>query len=270
MRHRFGRLVLTGLALAALVVALRADFANFFAWRGHTELRAGNFMAAQAAFRRSYRLGQDSAPTRFNLALTLYNLNEFEEARRQFEAVLVTAGPELTAATFYNRGNALYRLAERQVAQNPQAASRLWRAAIADYAEALAQDPHATDARSNLDLARMQLTALGKARDQERDGRNQGSAEKTRSGESPAGGTPQSEARQQDAAAGRHESMTPDGGRPTQDNAEQPTAGGHSRRDMSRSEAERLLNDARGRDRLFGLPLNVNSTAQMAKPEKDW
>jgi tetratricopeptide (TPR) repeat protein len=270
MSHRFGRLLLTCLALAALAIALRMDAANFFVWRGNAEMRAGNAAAAQAAFRRSMALGKESAPLRFNLAVSLYKVGEFEEARQQFEAVLATAGPDLTAATLYNRGNTLYRLAEQKAPQDLQAAARLWQAAIADYAESLARDPEATDARGNLDLARMRLAALRMARDRERDSRRQGSAEMARSPESPTQSGPQTMAGQRDAVAGQHETTTQDGGTTRQDNVEPPTAAGHSRRDMSRTEAERLLNDARGRDKLFGLPLSGNSTAQMTKPDKDW
>lgn len=257
------------LALVGLSLSLRHDLADLALRQGNSRLLAGDLAGAEAAFRRAVALGSEAAPLAYNLGVSHYRRGEFAQAQRQFAAALATAGPALRGAIHYNLGNCGYRQGERLAASDRRAAGEMLRQAVADYGEALIQTPGAPDARSNLMLARTRLTALagGRARDGNKRG---GVAEQPRSpggaaGKGPAAGTPQAGAQpassRQKAAAGTREKS---GG------ADAPADSGKSRRELTRNEVERLLNEARGREKPTGMPHGGKQNRPLAKPEKDW
>lgn len=266
MKRRFGLLVLVLLALAALAAALRHDLANLAIRQGAGRLSDGDWAGAQAAFARAIALGRDSALLRYDLGVSLYRGGEFDQARQQFEAALVSAPPDMVVAVRFNRGNSYYRLAERRAGGDREAAEKFLRAAIADYGEALVHDPAAADARGNLDLSRSRLAALTAAAggDQARQSRRPGA--ERQAGAAASG--PETAAGRQQAVPGQPAAADGSAGRA--DSPVPPGSTGKARRDISRTEAERLLNDARGREQLAGSLHGGRPHGQVAQPEKDW
>ena len=249
------------LALAALVISARRDLSHLAIDQGAARLQAGDVPGAEVAFHRAIALGSDAAPLAYNLGVGLYRVGAFAKAGSQFATTLATAGPALAAVSHYNRGNCLYREAERLAADDRDAARRFLQEAIADYGQALALAPGAGDAGSNLSLARSRLAALGSGPAQTGGQPGAGQGQKGRTGAGAKAGSRQTANASPQAAAGAAQQA---------ERADPAASAGKTRRDLTRQEAERLLNDARGRERPTGMLHGGGRNEQMAKPEKDW
>jgi len=265
MKRRSVRILLALLVLAGLALALRQDLANLALYQGNARLHAGDIGGAQAAFARAVVLGGDAAPLVYNLGVSLYRKGEYLRAREQFAAALATAAPALKAAIHYNRGNCQFRLGERLAGSDPHAARRFFQEAIADYGKALAPAPDAADAGGNLNLARGRLAALGSAPANADKQRNVGADQAQ---QSVAGKGAQDATRQARAAASRQKASA--GAAREAERADAAATAAKSRRDLSRSEAERLLNEARGREKPAGMLHSEKDVGRLARPEQDW
>lgn len=262
---RRGRWLFASLGAFALFGALWLDTIGWAGRRGEAALRAGDVPAAMASLAWASRLGVGDAVQAYNLGVGFYRMGDFARAERQFSAALATAGPGLAQAARFNRGNARYRLAEGGSAGDREARGRWYGGAMADYSAVLAGYPEAADARVNLDAARrryavlMAATAKGKAQ--------QADAHGAAGNPSPVSGRQTGDKRETRQAEGKSGQTN----RSRQGEAPRDASGqGESRRDLTRAEAERLLNDARGRERLAG-PLHAGGRAErLAGPEKDW
>jgi tetratricopeptide (TPR) repeat protein len=266
MKRRAVHTLLALLALAVLAIVLRQDLANLAVYQGDARLRTGDVGGAQAAFSRAAALGAAAAPLAYNLGVSLYRTGDYRRAHEQFGAALATAAPALAVAIHYNRGNCQFRQGERLVARDPEGARRFYQEAAADYGRALALAPRAADAGGNLKLARTRLAALGgglaPADRQRSPGADQ--AQQSVAGKGARDATRQV---QQEAAPRKPASA---GAAQEAERADAAATQGKSRRDLTRSEAERLLNDARGREKPAGMPHGEKDVGQLGKPERDW
>ena len=244
------------LLLASLGLALRQDLAHLAVRQGHGSLGRGDVPGAAAAFARAGALGQPAAPLAFNLGVTLYRAGDYPRARDQFTTALASADPALAAASHYNRGNSQFRLGERLAAGDREAARRLFQAAIADYGQA-----GTADARANLGLVRARLAVLGGESAQGGERRPAATAQAQPAGDGIGKDAKAMPAAGQAAAA--HTAREAE-------HADAKASLGKTRPALSRQEAERLLNEARGRERPAG-PLHAGSqNGPLAKPERDW
>lgn len=256
MRRRAVYIVLIPVILAALALALRQDLSSLALRTGEQRLGAGDVQGAWQAFQRAIALGVDAAPLRYNLGVTHYRNGQYAQARSQFDAAIARAGSGLLPAALYNRGNALFRQAERSAPHDPAAATRLFQAAIADYDKALALMPGAMDANANLGLARQRLAVLqgrAGADNVPPKGANQGQAAEKPAGQASRSGV---------TRPGRAE------GKPKASN--DPSASGRARKTLSQAEVERLLNDARGRDLPAGALHGGGDPGRQSRPDRDW
>lgn len=265
MKRRPVQAIVALLVMAGLAIALRQDLANLALYQGNARLRAGDVSGAEAAFARAVSLGGAAAPLAYNLGVSLYRKGEYLRAREQFAAALATAGPELKVAIHYNLGNCQFRQGERLATGDREAARRSFQEAAADYGKALALVPDASDAGGNLNLARARLAALGSERERDagqgRGGTDQAQKSEAGNGQKEGSRQAQPAANQQKASAGAAQEA---------ERADAAATLGKPHRDLTRHEAERLLNEARGREKPAGLPHGGKLDGQLAKPERDW
>jgi len=261
--HLLSKAILALLVMAALAHTLRHDLAHLAVYQGNARLQAGDASGAAAAWQRAVTLGREAAPLAYNLGVSGYRKGEYAQARKQFAAALATAAPNLREALHYNLGNCQFRLGEQLAARDPQAARGLFQAAIADYGKALALSANAVDASHNLALARARFAALGNGPAKSRSPRAAG-AERSPAGS--AGNRPPAATGKAKAQA----SQTPAGAAQAAARADATATAGKPRRDLTQTEAERLLNEARGREKLAGSPHRGNQNKALAKPERDW
>lgn len=255
-QRRSTRILLALIVTAALLLALREDLAVLALRKGVERLRAGEPQGAQEAFRQALTLGGEGAALRYNLGVTLYRQGQYDAARAQFDAAIAAAGPPLLPAALYNRGNSRMRRAGELAGRDRAAARAHFEAAVADYRRVLALEPGAADARANLELARQRLAALA-TKQAER-------AHAARSADRPSGGM----GKPPEAGARAAPDPRRQAGRAATGKDE--PGGAKSRRDLSRAEVERMLDEARGRERPFGLPHGEERGGHLSKPEKDW
>jgi len=260
MKPRLVRALLILLSLAGLVFALRHDFGELALQRGEARLRAGDIAGAKAALDQAIALGGDGAPLAYNLGVGHYRNGDFTQALKWFDVATASVAPGLRAATLYNRGNSEFRLAERLAATRPTAAIDWYRKAVTSYEEALVQMPDAADVSGNRVLSMNRLAALEDA------GRRAGkeSASHRESGGNRLGtGAKATQPRTDTRSAKTGESRQAD--------APDPSAtSGKSRHDLTQAEVERLLNDARGREKLMGMPHAHKQASPSAQPALDW
>jgi tetratricopeptide (TPR) repeat protein len=179
----------------------------------------GRYSDALTTWRQIDR-GPDAEPEEaYNRGNAAYRLGEFREATASHAVAARTSGTRGRAAEgWYNAGNGRFRIAEEVDAADPDDSPRYWDSAVAAYRESLLRDPDDMDAKHNLELAlRRQDQAAG-------GGGGGGAA----GGGGGAGGGP--------GGAGR--GMQP------------PSSGGvGSPRNMTRGEAERLLDALAAQER---------------------
>lgn len=248
--------LLAFLVLAAF--AVHRDLMQLSLFQGASRLLAGDVHGAEAALQRAHTLGAHSPALAYNLGVSHYRRGEYAQARRQFTAAL--AATELAAASHYNLGNCRFREAEQLATSDPRAATALFQEAIGAYTEALALAPGARDAGANLNLARARHGTLMASTGREAKSRPQ-----------PPAAPPQADAGQRGRAAapGQAAPSQTAAGRSADPGAETP-AQGKARRNLSRSEALRMLNEARGRELPAGPAHAGRHTGALAGAERDW
>lgn len=228
------------LIILAAGLAVRQDVVHLLLHQGCAALRGGDLAAAETAMRRLDWLSAGSPHLAAGLGVLSYRRGDFAQAERYFTRA--AEGTNLAPYALYNRGNALFRQAE--AASEQQAARALWQGAAADYRRVLAQAPDAADAAANLALALNRLAAVDR--------------ESTAQGEAGA---------DEDAAkSGKTAKSGEQPGESSMDMAGQ----GRARPELTPAEAERLLDEARGRERPSG-PLRPSERRSVtADVEKDW
>jgi hypothetical protein len=169
------------------------------------------------AWRHADRSTDADAADAYGRASAAYRMGEFREAAASWAVAARTAGgPGRASEAWYNAGNARYRIAEGAEAADPEDSRRYWDSAVAAYRESLLRDSGDRDAKHNLELA---------LRKREQSGGDGGGAGGGGGGEGGGGGG---------------------GGRGVQP----PSTGGEGgARQMSRSQAERLLDALAAQER---------------------
>jgi tetratricopeptide (TPR) repeat protein len=270
MKRRLRTVVVALCVLAGLGLALRHDVIDLLQARGRAQLQQGDVASARAAFARAVGLGGDSAPLTYDLGVALYRHGDFAGAQQKFAIAMGATAPDLAVAARFNRGNSVFRQGESLAAGDRQAAARMFEAAVADYRAVLAHSPGAADARDNLSLAEARLAAL----ESQAAANEIPSAAATAAPQFATGAKGNGDAR----GEGRSSPRPPSDPRPaaprTAGAGDRPkptaSASGKSHPDLTPDEVERILNDARGREKLTGLPHHARSQDALAKPDKDW
>lgn len=254
------------LAAAGLLTTLRQDLGSLAVHLGTARLDDGDPAGAEAAFHWAATLGRDAAPLAYNLGVSLYRRGDFSGAQQQFAAALAVAGADLSPTIRYNRGNCQFRRGELLAAGRPQDARSLLREAAADYGQALAEDPGATDAANNLAVARARLAALGGEASSEGE-RPRAGAEDKRAAPDGRGSKTEGERTKADPKGASPQMAANANGEPR---ADAPVGTAKRRLDLARPEVERLLNEARGREKPAGTLHAGSRAGKLAQPDKDW
>ena len=198
----------------------------------------------------------------FNVGDVLYKKQKYQEALQAFEKALNTSDPQLQQKAYYNMGNAYYFLNQYQEAINA-------------YKKALELDSDDRDAKHNLELVRAKLKEM--ARKQHQQGGDSSSPESSGQGESSAQDASASQEQQQpeqpesgpeDQAQQQRQSQREGEEEPDQQTAS-PREGEGQEKELSREEAERILQALQGNKENQELrPFRLKGGKR--KVEKDW
>jgi len=269
MNRRWLEMTLIVAVTLGLLTGLRIDLANYFAAESWALLQRGDLPGAERALNRSDNFGGEPAPLLFHQGVAAYRSGKFAEAQRHFSKALTQAPPALQPALQFNLGNSAYRQAEKLAGSDRTSAERLYRQAAQAYEKTLLQEPAATDAKVNLGLTQNRLFTLERA--------------SSRNNPSPSGRKPEAMTARADPSA-REQASAPkepmaqretakSGAASTAKTADRPDPAarpGKTRRELSRAEAEHMLNEARGLEHPTGMLSGKNPTKAENSPEKDW
>ena len=209
-----------------------------------------------------------------NTGAVLYQQGEYQKAAEAFREALASPDTSSRTRAMYNMGNSRYRQGQRSEQGNPENAVSLYREALGYYQTAIHLDPGDADARYNLTLAGERLIGMAE-RTGKNDARELKTSNKQNGDESQknrnAGDT-------RDREAGR-ESMNHAGAMNDKLNAMNERRSDtriESRQtkiikgEMSKKEAEMLLEEYRQREVYRGIPSNKTAKGFHPSVEKDW
>ncbi len=270
-------LTLNGLAVRADPPAARPAFEA-----GLEAFAASNFSAAAESFVEAAAAAPaeklDPAAARYNAGLAAFAAGDLEAAAVHFNAAAAASDLGLQAKAYYNRGNALFHLADSPLqAQalpggDPAPALDTSESAIGQaiqmYENAIALDPDDADAKANYELAVLKQQQIQQQQqDQQQDQEKKEEEEKEEGDSQPQPESGDSGEEQKEEEPRPQPDSQPSAGE-SQEESESPQPEA-SAEDMTPEEAEMLLDALKAqeqsqRDRLhpfLGRPVPV---------EKDW
>lgn len=145
----------SGAVLALLVLP---HLANGSAGGALRDYQAGRFAESLKEYERLLEKGASDARLRFNAGTAAYRLGNFDVAAKHFSEALGALPVPLQQRAYYNLGNALYRLGERESDLGRRRAS--WQQALKQYELALKLDSQDQDAKFNYEFVKRKLEEL--------------------------------------------------------------------------------------------------------------
>src|ERR1039458_3036582 len=141
------------LLLVLLPTALRGSPASAL-----REYKAGKYDQALKEYEQLLKRKSDDPRLHFNAGAAAYRNRQFEEAAKQFNATLSSPDLKLQGLAYYNEGNSLYHLGERN--PDPKKRTEAWEKALQDYQSTVKLSPQDADAKSNYDFVKRKLEEL--------------------------------------------------------------------------------------------------------------
>ncbi len=122
------------------------------------EYKAGQYDQALKEYERLLQKKKDDPRLHFNAGTAAYRNQQFDEAAKQFHATLDAPDLKLQGLAYYNEGNALYHLGERN--PDPKKRQESWENALQNYQNTMHLNPHDADAKFNYDFVKKRLEQL--------------------------------------------------------------------------------------------------------------
>lgn len=133
----------------------------------------GDYSAAAEVYGKAADAAPDDGRFRYNQGESLYRSKDYEGSAQAFTKSLSSSDLALQQRSYYNLGNAHYRLGQEQKKEDPKKTLETWDAAVKDYQNALDLEPHDADAHYNLELVKKQIAELKKQQDQQQKNQQQ-------------------------------------------------------------------------------------------------
>ena len=227
---------------------------SLFNWfqnsKGNQLYQDEQYTEAMKAYREAQERDPAASAIHYNIGNALYRQDKFEEATKEYSQAIDGAEP-LNARAYYNLGNSLYRTGRLQDA-------------IEAYKRALRITPDDVDAKYNLEFAQRQLQEQeqqqqgqqdenqDKQQDESQEQQQQGQQDESESDQPEESQSPQQEQQQDNQAQDMNQDPPPRPG------------------DMTREEAERLLNALNQDEMDLQKQLRKQSPVKQTQPKKDW
>jgi Ca-activated chloride channel family protein len=122
------------------------------------EYKAGKYDQALKEYEQLLKRKSDDPRLHFNAGAAAYRDQQFEEAAKQFNATLAAPDLKLQGLAYYNEGNALFHLGERN--PDPKKRTEAWEKALADYQSTAKLNPQDEDANYNYEFVKRKLEEL--------------------------------------------------------------------------------------------------------------
>jgi Ca-activated chloride channel family protein len=129
------------------------------------EYKAGNFDQALKEYEQLLKRKSDDPRLHFNAGAAAYRDQQFEEAAKQFNATLAAPDLNLQGLAYYNEGNALFHVGERN--PDPKKRTEAWEKALQDYQSTAKLNPEDADAKYNYEFVKRKLAELKQQQSQQ-------------------------------------------------------------------------------------------------------
>ena len=257
MRTGISSWLMVGVALVPS--ALFAQSARSSVEEANRLYAEGRYAEAQVKYLEALRADPSSPVIRFNEGNALYQSQEYQRALEAYRDAIESGDPGLAPGAWYNVGNSFFRQQQLE-------------ASIEAYKQALRIDPNDDDAKHNLERALQQLEEQEQNPDQnpeqgnddqDRDNESEGQGEQQRDPEDP--GDEEQEDDSGDPNDEEQPQPDPNEGEPEGEQPQdvQPPPG-----QMSREEAERLLQAIQEDPDEVDRPPRADLLGR--RPRKDW
>jgi len=120
--------------------------------------QAGKFEEARKQYDALLKKKADDPRLHFNAGAAAYRDGQFAEAAERFEKATTARDLKLQQSAFYNRGNTLYQLGER--AEEPDKKREAWEQSLEDFEATLKLNAQDADAKNNLEFVKRKLEEL--------------------------------------------------------------------------------------------------------------
>ena len=134
------------------------------------EYKAGQYDQALKEYERLLQQKTDDPRLHFNAGAAAYRNRQFDEAAKQFNATLTSPDLKLQGLAYYNEGNALYHLGEKN--PDPKQRTESWEKAIQDYESTMKLNPQDADAKYNYEFVKKELEKLKQQQQQSNQSKN--------------------------------------------------------------------------------------------------
>ena len=122
------------------------------------EYKAGKYDQALKEYQQLLQRRGEDPRLHFNAGAAAYREEQFEEAAKQFDQAMTAADLKLQELAYYNQGNALYHLGERN--PDPHKKTEAWQKSLQDYESSLKLNPTDADAKFNHEYVKKKLEEL--------------------------------------------------------------------------------------------------------------
>lgn len=157
--------------VTAVVLFMLAPSASASPAKAQREYNSGQYKSALSEYHDLLAKRPDDARLHYNAGAAAYQATKFDEAVKQFEAAASSPDLDLQQQSFYNLGNAEYRVGQSD--PNLQQRTAVWQDALQHYEAALKLNPQDKDAEFNRDLVKKKLEELKKQQQQDKNKNNQ-------------------------------------------------------------------------------------------------
>ncbi|MGZ8900597.1 MAG: VWA domain-containing protein [Limisphaerales bacterium] len=154
-------------ALALVLVFLFAPQCLAGASKAQKHYQAGEYKSALSEYQEMLAKNPNDSRLHYNAGAAAYHANKFDQSIKEFQMSAGSADIDLQQQSFYNLGNAEFRLGESN--SNTQERMGLWEQAIQHYDAALKLKADDMDAAFNRDLVRKKLEELKQEQEQQQD-----------------------------------------------------------------------------------------------------
>jgi Ca-activated chloride channel family protein len=134
------------------------------------EYKAGKYEESLKQYQQLLERHNDDPRLHFNAGAAAYRNQQFDKAARQFEAALGSPDLKLQQLAYYNRGNTLYWMGEKN--SDPKKKTEAWEKSLKDYELSLKLDPQDPDAKYNHEFVKKRLEELKQQQPQQNQPQN--------------------------------------------------------------------------------------------------
>jgi Ca-activated chloride channel homolog len=134
------------------------------------DYRDGEFAHSEQEYQRlADRKGADPR-LHFNAGAAAYRDGKYDDATNQFNQALTSPDPKLQELAYYNRGNSLFQLGDRETDTDKKIAT--WQQSVGDYQSTIKLNTNDADAKFNLSYVQKKLEELKQQQQQQQQQQN--------------------------------------------------------------------------------------------------